>query len=542
MEYKDYIDEVKKLIENMSEQEKTNWIYNFARTCNKSNWQDLLKSLTLKTIEHIQFNQDEFDEFIDEVKNQELWIESREEEYYDESIHDYNSKTVYLTNCKLLIALNDYIITAIRLIENEDYKAGCDILDKISQLIVVTNNEYGYIEELSLKDLYDRNLIKVTKYEYYQNFLYAAFNTNKNIEAIYLIFKQYGKEDLLFSDLLSFGSHELNFDQQFYQMWIDFLENEPGDLAANLIKDACYLAGGLDKLTTIVTKIGEIHPLLYQETINLYLRKDDIDQAVKIGLQAINKIPEHFMVRAKIAETLIPYHNDKVFLYEVAFLSNPTVFNCLRLYSVKCDFDYIKETFKEINYRDDNVTFNCQAEEYAINRLNKYQREIINFLLNDYGIIEKLDEIEALDVKEIFMFLSIMLLKNQNLNFVADKNMMEELENYFNISDFNKNDFEKYFNFWKQSIDISIIQKEKLISWLKKSVTIDNIYKQNHQTGYKKLASLIVGLAEVLYNSQEIENIEKYIQEYFTMYSCQTELKNELILASQPIIDLNNNY
>lgn len=542
MEYKDYIDDVKKLIKNMSEQEKTDWIYNYARTCNKSNWHDLLKSLTSKTNEDVQFNQDEFDQFIDEVENQELWIESREEEYYDESVHDYNSNTVYLTNCKLLIALNNYISTAIKLIENEDYLIGFEILDKLSQLMVVTNNEYGYVEELSLNDLYDRNLIWVVKYVYYQNFLYAAFNINKSIEEIYLIFKQYGKQDLVFSDLLAFGSQELKFDHQFYQNWIDFLENEPGDLAANLIKDACYLDGGIDKLTTTVTKIGEIHPLLYQETINLYLKKNDIDQAVKIGLQAITKIPEQFIARANIAKTLIPYYSDKAFLYEVAFLSNPTVFNCLRLYSEKCDFDYIKETFKQINYQDDNVIFSSQAEEYAINCLNNYQRQIINYLLNDFDIIEKLDEIESLDIKEIFMFLSIMLLKDHNLNFVADKNIIEELENYFDISDFDKNNFEKYLKLWKQSININKIQKEKLINWLTKSIIIDNMYKENYVNKDKKLASLIVGLAEVLYSNQEIENIETYIQEYLTKYSCSAKLKSELMLASQQIIDLNNNY
>lgn len=542
MEYKDYIDDVKKLIKNMSEQEKTDWIYNYARTCNKSNWHDLLKSLTSKTIEDVQFNQDEFDQFIDEVENQELWIESREEEYYDESVHDYNSNTVYLTNCKLLIALNNYISTAIKLIENEDYLIGFEILDKLSQLIVVTNNEYGYVEELSLNDLYDRNLIRVVKYVYYQNFLYAAFNINKSIEEIYLIFKQYGKQDLVFSDLLAFGSQELKFDHQFYQNWIDFLENEPGDLAANLIKDACYLDGGIDKLTTTVTKIGEIHPLLYQETINLYLKKNDIDQAVKIGLQAITKIPEQFIARANIAKTLIPYYSDKAFLYEVTFLSNPTVFNCLRLYSEKCDFDYIKETFKQINYQDDNFIFSSQAKEYAINCLNNYQRQIINYLLNDFDIIEKLDEIESLDIKEIFMFLSIMLLKDHNLNFVADKNIIEELENYFDISDFDKNNFEKYLKLWKQSININEIQKEKLINWLTKSLIIDNMYKENYVNKDKKLASLIVGLAEVLYSNQEIENIETYIQEYLTKYSCSAKLKSELMLASQQIIDLNNNY
>ena len=542
MEYKDYIDDVKKLIKNMSEQEKTDWIYNYARTCNKSNWHDLLKSLTSKTIEDVQFNQDEFDQFIDEVENQELWIESREEEYYDESVHDYNSNTVYLTNCKLLIALNNYISTAIKLIENEDYLIGFEILDKLSQLMVVTNNEYGYVEELSLNDLYDRNLIWVVKYVYYQNFLYAAFNINKSIEEIYLIFKQYGKQDLVFSDLLDFGRKELKFDHQFYQTWIDFLETEPGDLAANLIKDACYLDGGIDKLTATVTKIGEIHPLLYQETINLYLKKNDIDQAVKIGLQAITKIPEQFIARANIAKTLIPYYSDKAFLYEVTFLSNPTVFNCLRLYSEKCDFDYIKETFKQINYQDDNVIFSSQAEEYAINCLNNYQRQIINYLLNDFDIIEKLDEIESLDIKEIFMFLSIMLLKDHNLNFVADKNIIEELENYFDISDFDKNNFEKYLKLWKQSININEIQKEKLINWLTKSIIIDNMYKENYVNKDKKLASLIVGLAEVLYSNQEIENIETYIQEYLTKYSCSAKLKSELMLASQQIIDLNNNY
>lgn len=542
MEYKDYIDDVKKLIKNMSEQEKTDWIYNYARTCNKSNWHDLLKSLTSKTIEDVQFNQDEFDQFIDEVENQELWIESREEEYYDDSVHDYNSNAVYLTNCKLLIALNNYISTAIKLIENEDYLIGFEILDKLSQLMVVTNNEYGYVEELSLNDLYDRNLIRVVKYVYYQNFLYAAFNINKSIEEIYLIFKQYGKQDLVFSDLLAFGSQELKFDHQFYQNWIDFLENEPGDLAAILIKDACYLDGGIDKLTTTVTKIGEIHPLLYQETINLYLKKNDIDQAVKIGLQAIAKIPEQFIARANIAKTLIPYYSDKAFLYEVTFLSNPTVFNCLRLYSEKCDFDYIKETFKQINYQDDNVIFSSQAEEYAINCLNNYQRQIINYLLNDFDIIEKLDEIESLDIKEIFMFLSIMLLKDHNLNFVADKNIIEELENYFDISDFDKNNFEKYLKLWKQSININEIQKEKLINWLTKSIIINNMYKENYVNKDKKLASLIVGLAEVLYSNQEIENIETYIQEYLTKYSCSAKLKSELMLASQQIIDLNNNY
>ena len=140
------------------------------------------------------------------------------------------------------------------------------------------------------------------------------------------------------------------------------------------------------------------------------------------------------------------------------------------------------------------------------------------------------------------MFLSIMLLKDHNLNFVADKNIIEELENYFDISDFDKNNFEKYLKLWKQSININEIQKEKLINWLTKSIIIDNMYKENYVNKDKKLASLIVGLAEVLYSNQEIENIETYIQEYLTKYSCSAKLKSELMLASQQIIDLNNNY
>ncbi|WP_308698399.1 hypothetical protein [uncultured Thomasclavelia sp.] len=68
------------------------------------------------------------------------------------------------------------------------------------------------------------------------------------------------------------------------------------------------------------------------------------------------------------------------------------------------------------------------------------------------------------------------------------------------------------------------------------------MYKENYVNKDKKLASLIVGLAEVLYSNQEIENIETYIQEYLTKYSCSAKLKSELMLASQQIIDLNNNY
>lgn len=541
MEYKDYINSVISLLDDMDEYDKTVWIYEYARRQNKENRKAFLDSLTPPIKKVINFDENEFHEFIEDVKNQALFIETREEEYYDESIHNVETKTIYLQNCELLTRLNYYINIGIDLIANEDNEIGFDVLDQISQLVITTNNEYGYIEELSLRDLFGRNLIKTSRYNYYLNLLYAAFTLHKSITEIYLIFKQYDHHDILFSDLLAFGKHELNFDHQFYQEWIDFLENEPGNLSAYLIKDACYLDGGIIKLLATIDTIGEIHPLLYQEALSYYLNRNDYQQMVQIGLQALKRIPEQFKIRAKIAASIKPYYDNTCYLNEVIFLSEPTPYNCLKLYNENVDFDYIIETFKQINYQND-ISLVLNDDEYAICHIDDKQRLLLEFLLgNIEKAIQLYDESRGYPhLRDTVILLVLMLLKSDDYKYVANRDIMNDTKKLLNIPEDKNNSFQMYFKLWKQSLVISPIQKEKLLNWIIKVVTtiVERKLENNALETYKQLADIIVILAQILAENNIIDDEQSYIKKYLQEYNHKYTFKERLINASKIITQI----
>ncbi len=78
MEYKDYMNQIQHRLNTMSEEEKNQWIYQYARVQPQNRREDILNSLNFLHPVTKTFHQDEFYDFIEDVKDGNLQIPAYE--------------------------------------------------------------------------------------------------------------------------------------------------------------------------------------------------------------------------------------------------------------------------------------------------------------------------------------------------------------------------------------------------------------------------------------------------------------------------------
>ena len=258
MEYKDYMNQIQQRLNTMSAEEKNQWIYQYARVLDKSQRQKMLESLNFEHSQIINFHEKDFQQFIKDVSDGELTIPATEEDDY---YYGYDSEyiTYYTKECDLLNQLNDYIQDAFLYINNCQYQQGFNILQKLQDLEYEAVYDYGDIYELSFAELFENNLMDVSLEQYSLYYLYAAFQLHRNISEMYSYFNQ-SKVEYVLSDLMAFGPEEITLSDDEYDRWISFLENTPGDFAAKLLRDICFLYGDINQLTKMIFEIGAKHP------------------------------------------------------------------------------------------------------------------------------------------------------------------------------------------------------------------------------------------------------------------------------------------
>ena len=74
MEYKDYMNRIQQRLKEMSEEEKNRWIYHYVRVQPQNRREDILNSLNFLHPVTKTFHQDEFYDFIEDVKDGNLQI------------------------------------------------------------------------------------------------------------------------------------------------------------------------------------------------------------------------------------------------------------------------------------------------------------------------------------------------------------------------------------------------------------------------------------------------------------------------------------
>lgn len=533
MDYKEFVTLVKEKLSSMNETDKDNWIYAYARQLDSNYREHFLNSLDTSSKE-ISYDIDEYLKMFEKIENEEIYLNEHDEEYYDEIYHDWEYSPRYIDVFKVLPKIEECIRICYEIILSKQYKRAYTLLSYLKKMkILYVNDETGDLDYLYLEDLIYYDLLEMDIKEFYLAYLYCAININENSEIIFNIYSKYKGSDLHIDDILAYSSEEIKNIQLLIKKICEYLLYRPGDKEDQfLIEGALYL-GGQDELLNYARKTYKIHPSLYKKYCELALEPGNHDLCIQVAKEAIEKIPEYKTIRADIADVAVEAQSDDPYFYEVAFLSKPTVLHCLRLYTGNTNISQIKNRFLANCYQIEKEFPNELKEVY----LNEHNVKIYRFLLGDYKEIyqecvnDKTYLGWSLSLKGTIIPLLLMLLKESDCIYYADRHLMSDLQSRLNVDLSKCAIFEKYFQEWKSKFQLDESFKEECLKWLLHEIDqrTEVIVGGTYRKSYYKCANQIIVLGEILENKGRINSVNEFVDNYIKIHARKRAFKKEIL-------------
>lgn len=530
MEYRDYMKKVENILKEMSDEEKEHWIYEFARTIDKEMRESFLEYLKTSN-KQINFNESEFFEFIDDIKNENLYLEIKYEDYYNEIYHDWDEETIYVDSDSLADKIKMYIEIADSYLYAKDYKKAFMIFDTFSSLeIYVSDDEYCGDDYFKITELARKDILNINIEDYLRSYIYCAVQLSKDFHDIFMIFENY-HSSLLLTDILSFGPEEIKDVDDFMSRWINYLVDIVSDNSSMLLIDASIYVGGIDKLLQVARQSYKNHPLLYKEVCHRYLFDNKQEEALHIAYEALSRIEINRIIRAEIADMLLEYYPNDQYLSKAAFISQPTAYHFFKACYTGVDMINLKDEFMKVDYSIKEDTTKKLKFAFLENKdillyefLMGEDKKIIDICINDS---QKLGWSYSLKGKIIPILL--MLFKPDHPTYKADMNILYDIQKKIDFKSKDKLSFKAYFNDWKKKYKLS--HKDIYIEWLKKEVyeRAELIVGGSYRKSYHKSADQIVVLGEILLDNGEINDLNSFINEYRKKYSRKRAFQSEII-------------
>lgn len=530
MEYRDYMKKVENILKEMSDEEKEHWIYEFARTIDKEMRESFLEYLKTSN-KQINFNESEFFEFIDDIKNENLYLEIKYEDYYNEIYHDWDEETIYVDSDSLADKIKMYIEIADSYLYAKDYKKAFMIFDTFSSLeIYVSDDEYCGDDYFKITELARKDILNINIEDYLRSYIYCAVQLSKDFHDIFMIFENY-HSSLLLTDILSFGPEEIKDVDDFMSRWINYLVDIVSDNSSMLLIDASIYVGGIDKLLQVARQSYKNHPLLYKEVCHRYLFDNKQEEALHIAYEALSRIEINRIIRAEIADMLLEYYPNDQYLSKAAFISQPTAYHFFKACYTGVDMINLKDEFMKVDYSIKEDTTKKLKFAFLENKdillyefLMGEDKKIIDICINDS---QKLGWSYSLKGKIIPILL--MLFKPDHPTYKADMNILYDIQKKIDFKSKDKLSFKAYFNDWKKKYKLS--HKDIYIEWLKKEVyeRAELIVGGSYRKSYHKSADHIVVLGEILLDNGEINDLNSFINEYRKKYSRKRAFQSEII-------------
>lgn len=344
-------------------------------------------------------------------------------------------------------------------------------------------------------------------------------------------------------DFFIVGPEEVVGIDVFMEEWITFLKCEDGDLAANLLFEACILQGGIKKLCDVAREMVHKHPILYLKSCEYLINEKREVECEKLGLEAIELLSEELIIRGKVADLTAKAaeklgHKEVVWqCYKVAFQSESTLNHYLRLFEIEnyngiLDIETIKlKTIPEKAFME----FGNINNQMKANHISLENKKLLQFFNGEFDFIYeecKKDKTYlgwSNNIKGVIVPLFILFLdQNKSFSNVGEK-LIDGIKYRLNYSDDGGKSFFERFLIWKDKIKITSDQYEKYISWLKSEVDkrTDAVVGGGFRGSYYKAAMLISSLGETIESQGNAGAKINIIEHYKKIHSKKRAFKAE---------------
>lgn len=549
MNYNEFMKAIDEKLLSMSELEKTEWIHNMARITKEHERIIFLNSLDGKQDYHpIIYEKELIKKWCREIEDGEIYFECSSYEEYGDSYWDSDYVHYYYDNFGIGKELTRVFQIAEYLLFQKEYEEASLLYDCLCSMpFSVLDKDTEDCFELGLEEIVNEELVILNLKQIALNLMYAKYQTTKGRERTAELYRYFSWDmckSIKVEEIFTMGPEELKGTGQFMEEWIAFLKSTDGDMAGNLLLEACMYQGGIDLLCKVATEKSLRHPILYKYACEYLLSKNEWAKCEELGMGAINVLPEHLIIRGEVADLTAKAaeqleHFDIIReCYEAAFYSKSVLNNYLRLFELP---NYQKMTDKAAKYanalpEESMYRLYHNNKQMMKNSLPKEYKNVIRFFNGEFDYIYeycKNDETIlgwSSSPKGIFGPLFILVLDKGNEITKAGQQLLDGIIYRLGfIEDDGENLSEQFLN-WKRKVVLTNEEYEKYIIWLKEEVNkrANAIVGEGHRKSYYKAAAFITALGETLESNGELNGRTAIIEHYKKLHSRKRAFKAEL--------------
>lgn len=528
MEYREYMDAVTKLIDDMNEEEKTEWLFAYAKSISNQDRERFVNDLKSIKKQDKNFNKTEFDCFIKDINDKKSIIIY--EEYYDYGYEDDFEIDYYDNDC-IGRKSKYYFEIANDLLFSYHFDDAYYIYSHLFALdIILRNEEIDENEYITFIELIEKDIVHINALEFLKGYGYLLLLIEKDCNNFYQVLNSC--YSISIDDLLSYGPKKIDNIDIFIDKWIHYLMKMSGDKAASLLINACLYSGDVNQLLNVCRECYQLHPSLYKKVCQLYIENKNYQQAKIVAKEACEKIVGDLRIKAEISDLILSFEKDAYFL-NMAFIYNPTVSHYFDAFLHLENIEKLKNEFMSHSYTKNN-NYDYKNYQNTTTFLEDSTKDILYFLFGNYDcIIQKYMKYSFNNnhfYRGYIMSLLLMLLKPESNTYVADKNIYSFLTSGTNYHSVDGLLFEECYQKWKKKNPIDYHKRKEYISWLTQEIEneVKIVVGGGDRRNYHKVADKIVVLGEILQNIGMVSSVEVYCEKYKKLYFSKRAFKNEL--------------
>lgn len=479
----------------------------------------------------------EITEVLKSINNGEKYLDSEYNEEWDDWYNPDADEVLFSDPQHLLPDIERGIELVHECIDTEEYSLGCGLAELLSALEVSAEGDYCDYDgaPLGLHELYESQLLRGSLEGVVRECLFLAYMGNglsDRAEELFCMMGNFQYYEVKLEDIMQIGSSDLPEFQEFLPLWIDYLGKQTGRGVKKLLEEAQEMMGDDAKRLDTARKFVDKHPELYEQILEKGLGSGEDDRLFYNGMEALEKIPESYVIRSRIAlmtgEYACRINQDAAMehCWLEAFRSAPSVVNYMRMRFLTRDWScYKKQMMKIYNeaYTRTKARGRGTVGYYDPNSQKEYELGLIEYCTllfweEDFDGVIKLgmEEKKALGWSSTFMkeglALFLLLLFDGDVLPAGMNSMLQRAvfacgfhtEEYVKGTGMNtdKNDSELFwalFCQWKKEVRVP---EETAARWLQKieqlvSMRTEGIMEANRRNYYGECAAFIAALGEV---------------------------------------------
>ena len=368
-----FLKQIDSIITDMKKKDMAGFVHEIARTLPENRRDSFLKTLKEMSLgedrkqrsdtdsaKELSLKVNEIIEILTDINDGDRCLESEYNEEWDDWYNPDVPEILFSDPEQLLDEIRYGIHLLHRCMDEEEYDSGRQLAELLSVLEVPVTGDYeGYYGSASIDvdDLYENSLLDGRIEELLKEALFVTYMGNAlsdRPDEIYCMMGNFRCYDIRLEEVMQLGNHDLPEFHEFLPLWIDYLGKQKGRDADRLLSEAQGMITDEGQLLENARKYVDQHPELYKQILEDGMEKEDNERLYRIGLEAMEKIPENKLIRSEIALLTSEYaykanqRSVVEYCWLEAFRSDTSVMNYMRLRFRVEKWNNYKKTVREI--------------------------------------------------------------------------------------------------------------------------------------------------------------------------------------------------